>query len=263
MSRLHTELNRLYRPAPADGADTSAKDPPLIDAQGRVRALVLELAGPADWAAMAKVWNGVQADLALPAPAIAVAGDSGYQLWFALARAMSADEVRAFGQALAQHYLSDQVRRRLHIWPGVAAGSSQHACPVPAELADAGRWSAFVAADLAAMFADEPWLDLPPNPDGQAGLLSGLRCISPSQLEHALSVLRPTQSTKPAGMPAAQSLPPPEVGCAVAGQAVSINAHSDPRHFLLEVMNNQNLALGLRIEAAKALLQYPTSPAAG
>lgn len=224
----------------------------MIDAQGSVRAMVLELAGPADWAAMAKIWSGVQADLSLPAPAIAVAGASGYQLWFGLAQAIAADEARAFGQALALHYLSDQVRRRLVVWPGVVDGSFQHARQVPSGLSDAGPWSAFVAADLAAMFADEPWLDLPPNPDGQAGLLSGLRCISPGQLDHALSVLKPARPTESAVMTSAS--PSADGGADAAGQATSISAQSDPRRFLLEVMNNQTLALSLRIEAAKALL---------
>ena len=46
--------------------------------------MVLELTGPADWDVLSAVWRGVQADLELPAPAIAVSGTDGLQLWFSL-----------------------------------------------------------------------------------------------------------------------------------------------------------------------------------
>ena len=73
MTRLQTELERLYLAAPAS----------LADAQGRVRALVLEAVLPASWDRLSAVWQGVQAELELPAPAIAVSGTDGVQLWFA------------------------------------------------------------------------------------------------------------------------------------------------------------------------------------
>jgi hypothetical protein len=53
MNRLQQELQRLYGPQ-ADahlGLDLDVRG--LVDAQGRVRAMVLELARPADWAALA------------------------------------------------------------------------------------------------------------------------------------------------------------------------------------------------------------------
>ena len=46
---------------------------------------------------------------------------------------------------------------------------------VPQLQAETGRWSAFVAPDLAAVFGDEPVLDIPPGDEAQAELLaSGL-----------------------------------------------------------------------------------------
>ena len=96
MNRLHTELHRLYLPpavaaAAVDGGSASGDSPAgadLVDADGQVRAMVLELARPADWATLSAVWAGVQADLHLPAPAIAASGLDGIQLWFSLAQAV-------------------------------------------------------------------------------------------------------------------------------------------------------------------------------
>ena len=53
MSRLSLEWQRLYAVAAAPAAaDAAESPPPLADAQGQVRAAVLELARPADWAAL-------------------------------------------------------------------------------------------------------------------------------------------------------------------------------------------------------------------
>ena len=65
MSRLQSELQRLYG-RPVDGVATVG-----VDRAATVRAMVLELARPADWDLLSKAWRGVQADLELPAPAIA------------------------------------------------------------------------------------------------------------------------------------------------------------------------------------------------
>ena len=77
MNRLQRELHRLY------GQKVAAIEGPLglgldavhpIDTPGPVRTMVLELARPANWAPLSAVWQGVQTDLDLPAPAIAVNG---------------------------------------------------------------------------------------------------------------------------------------------------------------------------------------------
>ena len=162
MTRLKSELERLYLAAPAS----------LTDAQGRVRALVLEAVLPTSWGRLSAVWQGVQAELALPAPAIAVSGTDGVQLWFSLEAPVAAAQGQAFLEGLRARWLSDLAPARVRLLSGQAA-------LVPARLAD-DQWSAFVAPDLAAVFADTPWLDVEPGEDGQAALLHGLHSIKPA-----------------------------------------------------------------------------------
>jgi hypothetical protein len=245
MNRLQQELQRLYVPPPGARQDPRPDAQSLVDAQGRVRALVLELARPADWAALSAVWGGVQADLALPAPAIAINGSDGCQLWFSLQQPVPVPQAGAFLDALRRSYLGDIAPARVATLPALditSASAPLHARPVPALQADSGVWSAFVAPDLVPMFVDEPWLDVSPNPDGQAQLLAPLKSIQPAEFELALQRLRP------AAVPAA------------AGPASNDPAQAtgslDPRRFLLDVMNNDSLDLALRIEAAKALLPH-------
>jgi hypothetical protein len=238
MGRLHTELSRLYLCPPAGGQD-AVDDSRLIDAQGLTRALVLGLARPADWDAMSRVWQGVQADLELPAPAIAVCGADGYQLWFSLAQPVTVAQAQDFLALLSGRYLSAVVPRRITLSPGPAG----HTRLVPALQADTGQWSAFVSSDLAAVFADDPSLDLPPGEDNQADLLSRLKSIQPAELEAALERLRP------------EATPPPQA----APSAPASHAPQDPRGFLLAVMNDTAVPMALRIDAAKALLSDPRS----
>ena len=175
MNRLQTEWQRLY----------------TSDTAGTVRALVLELARPADWQALALMWHGVQTDLALPPPAIAVNGVDGLQLWFSLAEPVPAARAQVFLQGLRQRFLADVDARRVRLWPAADATAQPlqgHAAPVPA-LQDSGNWSAFVAPDLVPVFGDTPWLDIPPNEEGQANLLRVLKPIQPVDFEAALAAL--------------------------------------------------------------------------
>lgn len=70
MNRLQTELHRLYLPndAQSECQDTSGEAISLIDADGRVRAMVVEIAQQANWDGVAALWQGIQDDLDLPAP---------------------------------------------------------------------------------------------------------------------------------------------------------------------------------------------------
>ncbi len=238
MGRLHTELSRLYLGPPAESQD-AVDDSRLIDTHGLTRALVLGLAQPADWDAMSRVWQGVQADLELPAPAIAVCGADGYQLWFSLAQPMPVAQAQDFLERLRLHYLSTVAPRRITLSPSQAG----HTRLVPALQADSGQWSAFVSSDLAAVFADDPSLDLPPGEDNQADLLSRLKSIQPAELEAALQRLQPEEALQPAS----------------ADSAKASHAPQDPRSFLQAVMNDASVPLALRIEAAKALLSDPQS----
>lgn len=238
MGRLHAELSRLYLCPPAGDRD-AVDDSRLIDANGLTRALVLGLAQPADWDAMSRVWQGVQADLELPAPAIAVCGADGYQLWFSLVQPVTVAQAHDFLERLRLRYLSTVAPRRITLSPGPAG----HTRLVPALQADTGQWSAFVSSDLAAVFADDPSLDLPPGEDNQADLLSRLKSMKPAELEAALERLQPEETLPPASAPSTKIRHAPQ----------------DPRSFLQAVMNDASVPLALRIEAAKALLTDPQS----
>lgn len=236
MDRLLAEWQRLYLPDPAA--------PGLVDTDGRVRAAVIELARPARWDALSAVWRGVQADLDLPAPAIAVSGTNGLQLWFSFAAPVPAGEAATFVQRLRARYLPDVAEKRVRLMPDESAGSAQplHTLRVPAEQATAGQWSAFVAADLAPVFEDTPWLDIPPGIDGQADVLARLQPMSIAALEAATARLSPPAVHAPA--PAAAS--PSAVHLAPLGA----------RAFLHQVMNDARVDMALRIQAAAALLPY-------
>jgi hypothetical protein len=251
MSTLQAELDRLYL---SHGAA-----PALVAPDGTVRAMVLELARPADWTLLSALWRGVQTDLALPAPAIAVTGIDGYQLWFSLAEPASVAQAGAFLEALRVRYLSEVAPGRLSMRPAMDAAlpsQIQHALLVPALQPATGQWSAFVAPDLAAIFAEEPWLDTPPNSEAQAKVLSRLECIKPAVFHAILERLSPVLSPETAPITSAPddraSRPAnPEV------QAPTAPRNSlDPKVFLLGVMRDETIELQLRIEAAKALLPY-------
>jgi hypothetical protein len=143
------------------------------------------------------------------------------------------DEALAVLEALRRRYLADVPQDRLRTTPAPAAAPEISGMP-PGERGEE-RWSAFVAPDLAALFVDEPWLDLPPGNDAQAELLSRLQCMSPADLRRAIAQ------------------PPAE---ATAAPSSSAAPSQDPRGFLLAVMNDRGIELHLRIEAAKALLPY-------
>ena len=257
MNRLQSEVHRLYLPQAGAGQAAACDASGLIDADGQVRAMVLALARPADWEALSRVWQGVQVDLDLPAPAIAVSGDDAYQLWFSLSAPVPAACARAFLESLRLRYLADIKPQRVSLMPTVDAAASlqaRHARQVPAPQANSGHWSAFVAPDLAPVFAEEPWLDIPPNPDGQANLLARLRSIPSADFELALERLRPATVAVP---PATASGSAQTAVAGVGGMPTRPAAQGewrDPKRFLLDVMNNDAVDLHLRIEAAKALL---------
>lgn len=221
-SALSLEWRRLFLArsgALADGPD------------GQVRCLVLELAGPPDWRALSRVWQGAQAELDLPAPGIAVSGVDGLQLWFSLADPLPVSRGQAFLKGLVARFLSDIEPRRLRLMPT----EDQPVRLVPALQESTGNWSAFLAPDLAPVFADTPWLDIPPGDEGQAALLRALVVIKPAVFEAAFSRLSPA---------------------AVVSPTSAVGEGAGPRAFLLRVMHDKGVEMALRIEAAKALLPH-------
>ena len=249
MNRLEAELQRLYLPRMAGHGAVQ-----LVDAGGRVRALVLELARPATWTELSAVWQGVQADLDLPAPAIAVSGHGGYQLWFSLAEPVDVEAARAFLDSVCARYLGGVAPERIRMEPSFdAAVTARHVDATPPAQVAPGRWSAFVAADLAPLFADEPWLDHPPGVDAQADLLSRLASTPPEAFMRALGQLR---AERRAQVPALAS---PAAALVEGGETRPLRRAADdaqePAAFLLAVMRDPSVDLHLRVEAAKALLR--------
>jgi hypothetical protein len=244
MNRLQAELQRLYLPSSQGQAPAAAGHRGPLEPGAEVRALVLELAVPGAWEPLGKLWQGVQADLQLPAPGIAVNGSDAYQLWFSLLDPVPAAEAVSFLKGLVRRYLDAVAQGRIRMHPSEAAGQEHVAAPPPTQRAT-DRWSAFVTPDLAAVFADEPWLDLPPSADAQADVLSRLQSVSANDWRQACEQLWPA-----------------ETGTTATGAASSqpMARHQDARRFLLEVMNDPAVELHLRIEAAKALLPYREGP---
>ena len=176
-----------------------------------------------------------------------VSGVDGYQLWLSLAEPVPLAEAAAFLEALRRHYLAEVAPQRIRLTPALAAPASQPALPVPSQQLATGYWSAFVAPDLAPIFADEPWLDQPPSPEAQASVLAGLQSIKAAAFAAALARLRPVAPTK------RPSEPPSHV---TSCGPVATRERLLPKAFLLAVVQDPAVALDLRIEAAKALLPY-------
>ena len=226
MNRLQSELSRLYLLPHAERTGS---------AEGGVRAMILELASPADWTELSKVWRGVQTDLGLPAPAIAVSGGDGMQLWFSLEVPVRLDRAAAFLARMAAQYLSGIAADRLRLMPA-ATGESFSVPLIPRQLPASGNWSAFVAPDLAAVFVETPWLDVEPSIEGQGELLGRLACIKAADFDAVLRRLSPPAERRPT-------------------EAVHPASDIDPKRFLQQVLNDESIDLALRIQAASALVR--------
>ncbi len=291
MTRLSTQLRRLFAwpadvPAAADAIDAAndAGTLPFIAPDQPVRALMLALARPADWSRLGAVWRAVQNDLSWPAPAIAVSGDDGIQLWFSTQDPVPAADAHALLVALVARHLGGLPASRLTLRPAPVAametgapteassGLTFHAAlPSVAEVRPE-QWSAFIAPDLAPIFADTPWLDLPPGDDNQADVLQPLRSIGPAQWADALAQLAvdrpPLALSAAANRPVAESSAPTASSASSAPPASpaaalqSLPPTDDPRVFLRRVMNDDTVPMTLRIEAAKALLAATAGPVA-
>jgi hypothetical protein len=270
MKRLHTEWRRLF----AADAGTDGSLAPLLDAHGeRTRTLVVEWGRPADWQTLRPLWEAVQAELGWPAPLIALNGCDAFQLWISLAEPVAAREAHEAAAALAARWLprasGPAIATHLTVWPRPspqADGTWQHAAPVPARQAGPQpRWSAFVAPDLAAVFGDEPTLDIDPGDEAQADLVARGGCVSAAAWTRASQALHQDGAAPASTAAAAPECPPSPAGDAVDRRRSESprttpdlgGPHDDPAAFLKAVMNHAAVPLALRIEAARALLQDP------
>lgn len=221
--------------------------------------MVMELARPPSWEVLSRVWRGVQTELGLPAPAVAVSGLDGLQLWFSLEEPIEAARAHAFLERFRLHFLADVEPDRVRLMPasgGSAPHGERHAPLVPACQEQTGNWSAFLAPDLVPLFADSPWLDVPPNEEGQATLLHGIEVMKQPVFEAVFAKIKPIGHPLPSAVaPAASS------DRALGNDRPGATSDSaDPQRFLLQVMNDDSVALALRVEAAKALLQHARHP---
>ncbi len=144
-------------------------------------------------------------------PGLARAGhcrvrEDGHQLWFSLAQPVPvAQRLLACRPVTWGRRCSPRGPVANDRHPARPQGV-RHAAVIPAEPDRPEHWSAFVAPDLAPIFNDTPWLDLPPNLEGQAELLARLVSISPDEWEVAQAQLGVTRAAPPTATPAA----PPE-----------------------------------------------------
>lgn len=244
MSKLNQELQRLYglfdqKNLVGDG-DVGLN---LLGADGRVRALVLGVERAADWARVGSLYQSLQEDLELPPPAISVSGQSGYQLWFSLMDAIPLAQAEVFFEALRLKYLADLPPSRLKFYP---SRNNMTVGLVPALNEASQKWSAFIDPTMGAMFVEESGLEMAPNRDRQADMLSGLKSVAAEDFQRALAILfaEPASTKVPAS-------PEVDFQCSAPGVA---KYYADPKSFLLAVMNDPSASLDQRLQAAKALL---------
>jgi len=227
----------------------------LMDDTLCMRAMVIGVTRTGDWEILADLYRGLQEDLELPAPAISVSATTGFQLWLSLAEGVKQDEARWFVEALRANYLADIPLAKLELVPGAdeaAAGAANQVELVPAYCPGSGKWSAFIDPSMGGMFVDESGLDMAPNMERQADMLAAVRSIKAAEFRRACERLAPPAAMAPVSGELAQA---PAAGRRHA--TLDIGSHfTDPKAFLLAVMNDPSATAGQRIKAAKALLPY-------
>ena len=247
MNRLPLELARLYGlgASAADSSPAGVGDTGLVDG---TRAAVLAVVLPAGWEQLSSVWRGVQTDLELPAPAIAISGLDALQLWFSFASPISSFAGARLLQALRKRYLPEVGASQVQLFADAAG------LPIaPCAEVNPQRWSAFVSHDLASMFAETPWLDIPPTDEGQASILRALVPIRQAAFEAALKKLGAIDEAQSLNLVAS------ERGGSAAAKGAE-GQDTDPARFLTDVMNDHGAPLALRVEAAKILLLHAERP---
>ena len=256
MHKLTTQLQRLYflpeqpglcQNLEAEGGEANHAFQP-VSADGRVRTLCIKFTRSGNWEALAQLHQALQEELDLPAPAISVSGDKGFRLWLSLAQPVPVAQARHFLAALRYRYLADLPPANLEFVPGAEPASITL---VPALNAATGKWSAFIDPSLGSMFIDEAGLEMAPNLERQADLLAALKSIDAAAFQRALEQLAANQ---PSPSPAVAREPGESTP---RRSTLDVGSHySDPKSFLLAVMNDPSASAGQRIKAAKALLPY-------
>lgn len=266
MTKLLDELQRLFfwsdQEGPSTGLVTRAfagealVPLPLLSHDLQVRTLVAGVARFADWKAVAALYEGVQEQWAWPAPAVSVSPEAGFQVWFSLAEAIPIGVAERILHGLKKVFLSELPPSSVQLLP-----SMKHANPavalVPSFHEASGNWSAFIDPTMAGMFSDQLGLDIAPNFSRQADMLAGLRSINPADVRRVLALLDEEAERRVAGAEhaAVVRLPLPDVRQPAADWRGG-GDFTDPKAFLLAVMNDQQAGIQDRIHAATALLPY-------
>ncbi|RIX49743.1 MAG: hypothetical protein D3M94_01800 [Rhodocyclales bacterium GT-UBC] len=243
MDKLARELQRLYF-QPGTGQ---------LDPLGQtVRCLLIDIQRSADWPKLARLYEAVQGELDLPAPAVSVSSRNGFRLWFSLKNEVPARQGEAFLRGLCRKYLDDLPEHVIALYPGTIGAGGQFIELPPCFDETVEKWSAFIDPGLGSMFADEAGLDMPPGTDKQASLLAACSSIQAADFARAAAILDRGETL--AGELFGEE---PNIGQGSAAPGVTIapvGRHTDPQAFLLDVMNDAGVAIEYRIEAAKVLL---------
>ncbi len=255
MNRLLTELQRLYEPP-----GLAAREGGLVTADGRVRVAVVGFERAADWNLAARLYEEVQEALELPAPAVSISGGAGYQLWFSFGEPIPIKQAHGFLHLLCNQYLSDMPPGHLGLWPDELVASPAESRPLifpPALDEKSGKWSAFIDPSLGSMFVEEPGLEMAPNNDRQADLLAGFASIRRQELQSTLERLKPQAEIASGNASSEEIAQPADVALPRSPCGLNLGSgYTDPKSFLLAVMNDPAASAEHRIEAAKALLPY-------
>jgi hypothetical protein len=182
-------------------------------------------------------------------------------LWIAIDGDVGNPLAEEFALALLQQLKHQEDDAFLNVWlQGRTLRGSRPLPSLPIFVCDLGRWSAFVTRDLVSLFDDEPWLDVAPQSEQQADILSKITRLSADDLRKYLGARRASHVNMAAAKQGSYTL---AAGCSSAPthptrtEALQ-ESHRDPAAFLLHVMNSSEVEMRDRIEAAKALLQVHT-----
>lgn len=240
----------------------------LVSPEGMVRAMIVSFERASDWEQAAKLYQAVQDDLDFPAPAVSVSGRKGYRLWFSLAESLPVAEANRFLKALRSKYLAETNVANLECRPDLDSVALDVMKLAPSLHLTNGKWSAFIDPSMGSMFVDGPWLEMEPNMGRQADILGGLKSIKAGDFQKALGILEmPEEAASKTAQPGVEGAGqyqgepashPPGLGL----DRLSVgNDFTDPKSFLLAVMNDPSASASQRIEAARALHPYFASVA--
>lgn len=227
-----------------------------VASNATTRAMFIHFKKPGDWERVGNLYQAVQLELDLPAPALSVSGQKGFQLWFSLAEPVPLTQARSFLNALRDKYLADMPPASLDLLPAAAQPTAITLAPAfhPAS----GKWSAFIDPSLGSMFITESGLEMAPNMDRQTAMLAGLKSIAVADFQRVLNDLEAVAAADSAtARTSRESASQTRADIEQRDSVLDVGSHfNDPKSFLLAVMNAPSASTEQRIKAAKTLLPY-------